>query len=167
MSLCLSSLLFHQQIVGSGQQLTVVVGPSTAGLYICQASVRGFPSVEGRQRVLVKGPPLIVSAEEQEGRMGDTVTLECSTVSVPSPIRITWTYNGREIDLSEWNGILCCYYTLLFTKTTNAQRRIQQSLLWGGRGQRNPQACSAWGSGGVGAALYGPPLPTPEKIFYI
>ncbi|XP_071544918.1 irregular chiasm C-roughest protein-like isoform X2 [Panulirus ornatus] len=100
-----ASIVWLQQgsdkIIGSGPQLVVVVGTSTAGVYTCQAAVRGFPDLQGRLRVLVKGPPTIVSAEEQQGRMGDTVTLECSTVSIPSPIRITWTYNGREIDLSD------------------------------------------------------------------
>ncbi|XP_071548361.1 irregular chiasm C-roughest protein-like isoform X2 [Panulirus ornatus] len=90
-----------EKILGSGRELRVVVGPSTAGLYTCLASVRGFPDLQGHLRVLVKGPPMIVSAGEQQGRMGDTVTLECSTVSIPSPIRITWTYKGREIDLSD------------------------------------------------------------------
>lgn len=89
------------QILGTGQELVVTVGPTTAGLYLCVARVRGFPDLRGTVRVLVKGPPTIVSAGEQEGRMGDTVSLECSTVSIPSPIRVTWTYNGREIDLSD------------------------------------------------------------------
>ncbi|XP_053635845.2 irregular chiasm C-roughest protein isoform X1 [Cherax quadricarinatus] len=89
------------KIIGTGRELVVVVGSSTAGVYTCVATVRGFPDLRGRLRVLVKGPPTIVSAGEQQGRMGDTVTLECSTVSIPSPIRITWTYNGREIDLSD------------------------------------------------------------------
>ncbi|XP_069183795.1 irregular chiasm C-roughest protein isoform X3 [Procambarus clarkii] len=89
------------KVIGSGRELVVVVGASTAGVYTCVASVRGFPDLQGRLRVLVKGPPTIVSAGEQQGRMGDTVTLECSTVSIPSPIRITWTYNGREIDFSD------------------------------------------------------------------
>ncbi|ROT66949.1 Irregular chiasm C-roughest protein [Penaeus vannamei] len=52
-------------------------------------------------RVLLKGPPQIVSASDQQGRKGETVSLECSTVSIPSPIRVTWTYNGQEIDFSD------------------------------------------------------------------
>lgn len=80
----------------------MVVGHSTAGVYRCVASVRGFPDLQGHMRVLLKGPPQIVSASDQQGRMGDTVSLECSTVSIPSPIRVTWTYKGREIDLSEY-----------------------------------------------------------------
>ncbi|XP_063886685.1 irregular chiasm C-roughest protein-like isoform X1 [Scylla paramamosain] len=89
------------QVLGTGRDLVVTVGSTTAGLYVCVARVRGFPDLRGTVRVLVKGPPTIVSAGEQEGRMGDTVSLECSTVSIPSPIRVTWTYNGREIDLSD------------------------------------------------------------------
>ncbi|XP_050735726.1 irregular chiasm C-roughest protein-like isoform X2 [Eriocheir sinensis] len=89
------------KIIGSGQTLEVTVGPSTAGEYICVASVRGFQEQRGKLRVLVKGPPTIVSSSEQQGRMGDTVTIECSTVSIPSPIKITWTYKGRDIDLSD------------------------------------------------------------------
>ncbi|XP_069957739.1 irregular chiasm C-roughest protein-like isoform X3 [Cherax quadricarinatus] len=89
------------KILGSGSELRVVVESATAGVYVCVAAVRGFPQLEGRLRLLVKGPPTIVSAGEQRGRMGDTVNLECNTVSIPSPIRVTWTYNGKEIDLSD------------------------------------------------------------------
>ncbi|XP_047477071.1 irregular chiasm C-roughest protein-like isoform X1 [Penaeus chinensis] len=100
-----SSIVWLQEgsdkIIGSGAELRVVVGASTAGVYRCVAAVRGFPDLQGRLRVLVKGPPMIVSSSDQQGRMGDTVTLECNTVSIPSPIRITWTYRGREIDLSD------------------------------------------------------------------
>ncbi|XP_068220982.1 irregular chiasm C-roughest protein-like [Palaemon carinicauda] len=89
------------KIIGSGSELRVVVRPSTAGVYKCIAAVRGFADLEGSLRVLVKGPPQIVSSGEQQGRMGDTVTIECMTVSIPTPIRITWTYKGRQIDLSD------------------------------------------------------------------
>ncbi|XP_066937768.1 irregular chiasm C-roughest protein-like isoform X2 [Macrobrachium rosenbergii] len=89
------------KIIGSGSELRVVVRPSTAGVYKCIATVRGFADLEGSLRVLVKGPPQIVSSSEQQGRMGDTVTIECMTVSIPTPIRITWTYKGRQIDLSD------------------------------------------------------------------
>ena len=97
--------VFIFQIIGSGPELRIVVRPDTAGLYICVATVRErdfeFPKLEGRVRVLIKGPPQIVSSAEQLGRMGDTVNIECSTVSIPSPIQITWMYKGREIDLSK------------------------------------------------------------------
>ncbi|XP_069185991.1 irregular chiasm C-roughest protein isoform X2 [Procambarus clarkii] len=100
-----SSITWHRhgsdKILGTGRELRLRVKPSTAGVYRCVASVRGFPEVEGGLRVLVKGPPTIVSAGEQRGRMGGTVSLECSTVSIPSPIRVTWAYNGRDIDLSD------------------------------------------------------------------
>ncbi|XP_063601765.1 irregular chiasm C-roughest protein-like [Penaeus indicus] len=86
---------------GVGAELRVVVGQSTAGVYRCVASVRGFPDLQGHMRVLLKGPPQIVSSSDQQGRKGETVSLECSTVSIPSPIRVTWTYNGQEIDFSD------------------------------------------------------------------
>ncbi|XP_064091683.1 irregular chiasm C-roughest protein-like isoform X1 [Macrobrachium nipponense] len=89
------------KIIGSGEEHRVVVDPSTAGGYRCVASVRGFPELLGRLKVLVKGPPTIISSGDQQGRMGDTVTLECRTVSIPSPIKITWTYKGKQIDISE------------------------------------------------------------------
>ncbi|XP_076069314.1 irregular chiasm C-roughest protein-like isoform X2 [Oratosquilla oratoria] len=100
-----SSIVWHQEgsdkIIGSGPELRVVVSEATAGVYRCVSTVRGFPDLTGRLRVLVEGPPTIVSSSEQEGRMGDTVNLECHTLSVPKPIKITWTYKGREIDLSD------------------------------------------------------------------
>nr|XP_027225382.1 irregular chiasm C-roughest protein-like [Penaeus vannamei] len=91
----------NHKIIASGSELRVVVRPATSGMYTCIATVRGFQELRGSLRVLVKGPPQIVSSSDQQGRMGDTVTLECSTVSIPSPIRITWTYKGREIDLRD------------------------------------------------------------------
>ena len=93
------------QIVGTGASLQIEVSAETAGVYKCLARVRGrdfeFPRLEGIVQVLVKGPPKIVSKSEQQGRMGDTVSLECSTVSIPSPIRVTWTYKGKGIDLGK------------------------------------------------------------------
>ncbi|XP_066937916.1 irregular chiasm C-roughest protein-like [Macrobrachium rosenbergii] len=91
----------NPQVIAKGREYEVIVAPSTAGVYICVASVRGFSELQGRVRVLVKGPPQIVSSGEQQGRMGDTVSLECTTVSIPTPLRITWTYRGREIDLGD------------------------------------------------------------------
>ncbi|KAK7068924.1 hypothetical protein SK128_008575 [Halocaridina rubra] len=93
--------LGSRKLLSTGKAFEVIVAPFTTGVYICVASVRGFPDLEGRIRVLVKGPPLIVSSSTQEGRMGDTVILECTTVSIPTPIRITWTYRGRQIDLND------------------------------------------------------------------
>ncbi|XP_047738129.1 irregular chiasm C-roughest protein [Hyalella azteca] len=94
-----------EKVIGTGPELRVVVGPSTTGSYRCVASVRDrdlqFPDLVGRMRVLVKGPPTIVSAGEQLGTPGGTVTLECNTVSVPSPIKVTWTYKGRAIDIED------------------------------------------------------------------
>ncbi|KAK7085013.1 hypothetical protein SK128_013535 [Halocaridina rubra] len=90
-----------RKLFSIGKNLEVIVTPSTSGTYICVASVRGFPNLEGRLRVLVKGPPLIVSPNVQEGKMGETVTLECTTVSIPKPIRVNWTYKGRQIDTDD------------------------------------------------------------------
>lgn len=93
------------QIIGTGTELRVVVSPRTTGSYRCVASVRErvlqFPDLVGRMRVLVKGPPKIVSSGEQLGTPGTTVNLECNTVSVPRPIKVTWTYKGRPVDLGE------------------------------------------------------------------
>ena len=79
--------------------------PASAGSYRCVAGVRNrdlqFPELVGKLKVMVKGPPTIVSSAEQSGRPGGTVKLECISVSVPSPIKVTWTYKGRPIDLGE------------------------------------------------------------------
>ena len=97
------------QILGSGAELKVRVSPRTAGLYICIATVRErdfeYPSLDGKVRVLIKGPPQIVSSAVQMGRMGDTVNIECSTISIPSPLKITWMYKGRDIDTSKFHYI--------------------------------------------------------------
>ncbi|KAF2367109.1 Immunoglobulin-like domain [Trinorchestia longiramus] len=93
------------KIIGTGSELRVSVSPLTAGPYRCVVGVRErdlqFPELVGRMKVLLKGPPTIVSDTDQMGRPGATVNLECNTVSVPSPIKVTWTYKGKPIDLEE------------------------------------------------------------------
>lgn len=77
----------------------------TSGPYRCVAAVRDrnlqFPELIGRMKVMIKGPPTIVSDTVQMGRPGGTVNLECNTLSVPSPIKVTWTYKDRAIDLGK------------------------------------------------------------------
>ncbi|XP_047736504.1 irregular chiasm C-roughest protein [Hyalella azteca] len=91
------------KIIGNGSELRVSVSPLTAGAYRCVAGVRErdlqFPELIGKMKVLLKGPPTIVSPTDQVGRPGATVHLECNTVSVPSPIKVTWTYRGKPVDL--------------------------------------------------------------------
>ena len=106
----------------------MVVSPITAGSYRCVAGVRDrdlqFPEVVGKMQVLVKGPPTIVSSAEQSGRPGGIVRLECNTVSVPSPIKMTWFYKGRIIDLGE---VLVSYQTYSNREVKETQNSLNNA----------------------------------------
>lgn len=77
---------------------TVSVTEDTAGRYVCQAVVQGFPQISAEAVVFLKGPPKIHSQRIQFGTEGETVRLECLAISIPRPDRVTWSHQGHEID---------------------------------------------------------------------
>lgn len=62
--------------------------------------------IRAEAAVLLKGPPRIVSANEQfastastiDGSDGEAVQLECVATSVPKAKHVSWAYNGKLID---------------------------------------------------------------------
>lgn len=89
------------QAVSTSSNLTVTVTHDTAGPYICQAVVQGFPEISATASIYLKGPPSLISSRFQFGSLGDTVRVECLAKSIPRPERVTWYHFGREIDPSK------------------------------------------------------------------
>ncbi|XP_049535052.1 irregular chiasm C-roughest protein-like isoform X2 [Anopheles darlingi] len=90
-----------KQIVASGPNVTLAVTSSTAGKYLCKASVQGFPIIEAEATVFLRGPPLIRSPRQQYGTLSDRGQLECKAFAVPRPKYISWSFNGYEINASQ------------------------------------------------------------------
>ncbi|XP_058812537.1 irregular chiasm C-roughest protein-like [Topomyia yanbarensis] len=79
---------------------TLTVMHSTAGRYVCKASVPGFPEVEAEATVYLRGPPSISSPRQQFGSITDTGRLECEAFSIPKAKHIIWAHNGHDINTS-------------------------------------------------------------------
>ncbi|KPJ17600.1 Irregular chiasm C-roughest protein [Papilio machaon] len=84
--------------VGKSTNLTVTVTRQSAGQYWCRASVEGYPDIEASAMVFVKGPPKIISNRTQYGVEGDSVRVECISLSVPKPDFVIWSFEGNEIN---------------------------------------------------------------------
>ncbi|XP_031765183.2 irregular chiasm C-roughest protein-like [Galleria mellonella] len=84
--------------VGKTANLSLTVDTHTAGRYICQASIEGYPEIQAEASVFIKGPPKILSNQTQFGSQGDIVNIECAAFSIPRIDNIIWTFEGREID---------------------------------------------------------------------
>ncbi|CAH2987448.1 unnamed protein product [Chilo suppressalis] len=86
-----------EQVRAKTSTHTVYVTNSTAGRYICKASVEGFPEIEAEAMVFIKGAPKILSNRTQFGSEGENARVECLALSVPKPDDIRWYFEGREI----------------------------------------------------------------------
>ncbi|KAG6463463.1 hypothetical protein O3G_MSEX013886 [Manduca sexta] len=84
--------------VGKSPNLTLTVSQHSAGQYWCRASVEGRQEVEAPVTVFIKGPPKIMSNRTQYGVEGDSVRIECISLSVPKPDYVMWTFDGHEIN---------------------------------------------------------------------
>ncbi|XP_075987706.1 irregular chiasm C-roughest protein-like isoform X2 [Anticarsia gemmatalis] len=97
--------LFHEpgriELRGRDPTLKIRVSGSTAGRYICKASVDGYPEIESEATVFIKSAPKIRSNRTQFGMEGEYVTIECIALSVPKPDDITWYFENREINIIE------------------------------------------------------------------
>lgn len=91
-------LNFHPRVVGTTNNLKIIVSNETAGRYYCKASVIGFPEIKSEANVYVKQAPKIDSPSKQYGAKGDTLRLECVAFSVPKARHISWSFNGIEIN---------------------------------------------------------------------
>lgn len=72
--------------------------PENTGRYYCRAHVPGFPDIGADAYIRMNGRPLIQKNSIQYGLIGDSVRLECSAFSVPSPEKATWSFNGQIIE---------------------------------------------------------------------
>lgn len=89
-----------QTVVGKGPQLDLEVNKDTVGRYICLAKVEDFPEISAPVGVFLKTSPRVQCENEQWGKVGDTVKIECLiTDSSEQNLRIIWTRHGKEIDL--------------------------------------------------------------------
>lgn len=93
------------RVVGTSPTLHLVAASDTAGRYWCKATSPGFVEIRAEAAVLLKGPPRIVSANEQFATTAsraddgtDAVQLECVATSVPKAKHVSWAYNGQLID---------------------------------------------------------------------
>ena len=84
--------------------------------FTCSASSPGYETVSRSVYVLRKGPPTILSSEDQSARYGETGTIECLVKSIPPPVEITWTRNGQPIDFGGLPRFgFCAGYRLFVT----------------------------------------------------
>lgn len=91
------------RVVGTSPSLHLVAASDTAGRYFCKATSPGFLEIRAEALVLLKGPPRIVSANEQfaagrDGTADGAVQIECVAQSVPKANHVSWSYNGELID---------------------------------------------------------------------
>ncbi|XP_058442858.1 irregular chiasm C-roughest protein-like isoform X2 [Malaya genurostris] len=88
------------RVASTSPNFTLTVTHSTAGLYLCKASVPGFPEIQTEVSVYLRGPPSINSPRQQFGSITDTGQLECEAFSIPKAKHIIWAHNGHEINTS-------------------------------------------------------------------
>ncbi|XP_013380224.1 kin of IRRE-like protein 1 isoform X2 [Lingula anatina] len=87
-----------QRILSSSDTLTISrVTESDLGIYICYSNVIGFSEINRELHLLKKGPPKVISNEEQYAKEGDIATLECLTESVPKPDQIRWARQEQDL----------------------------------------------------------------------
>lgn len=85
------------QVKGKASNLRLHVSRETAGRYICKATINGYPEIEAEATVFIKGAPKILSNRTQFGSEGESVSIECTSLSVPKPDDIRWFFEGKEI----------------------------------------------------------------------
>lgn len=84
--------------MGTTPNLTLNVEKGMGGRYICKASITGFPTVWEAGSIYIKGRPHINSNGQQFGEVGDLAVVECTAHAIPRPDRVTWSFNGQELD---------------------------------------------------------------------
>ncbi len=81
------------------------LSPSTVGVYLCRASVKGFKEVSASASVLMRGPPRILRRHPvQFGTEGDTIRLTCDAFAIPPPETLLWSAHGYPVTPSTAGG---------------------------------------------------------------
>ena len=84
------------QRLSTEQNLTLHVSEDAVGEYFCHAAVPEFEAIVSRgAEVLMNAPPTILSADVQYGEPGSDVHLNCASMSVPRPTKVTWSRYGE------------------------------------------------------------------------
>lgn len=55
--------------------------------------------------VILKGPPKIISPNEQHPLNDETYEIQCTAISIPKAKHISWAFNGVLIDIDKDLGI--------------------------------------------------------------
>lgn len=95
------------RVVGTSNILKITASIETAGRYFCKASSSGFPEIRAEATVILKGPPKIISPNEQYPSNRDAENnfeIECTAISIPSANHVSWAYNGKLIDFDGDDG---------------------------------------------------------------
>lgn len=89
------------RVVGISNKLEIVASIQTSGRYFCKASSPGFQEIRAEATVTIKGPPKILSSNQQYANSNQQFDdIECSVHSIPKAKHISWAYNGKLIDIN-------------------------------------------------------------------
>ncbi|XP_063600439.1 irregular chiasm C-roughest protein-like isoform X2 [Penaeus indicus] len=88
------SRLRDNELVGTGEELTIEASKATAGVYVCSARSDNFPALDAQLHLRLRGPPRIKTTSVLVVREGQNAVLRCSVVSVPHPVSLTWEKEG-------------------------------------------------------------------------
>lgn len=120
----------HPRVVGTTTDLEVTASTESAGRYFCKANSPGFPELRAEATVSLKGPPKIISPNEQfpntitvggllassplaadnprrsmsGGGDSDAFEIECVAISIPKAEHVSWAFNGKLIDFDADEG---------------------------------------------------------------
>ncbi|XP_029674324.1 irregular chiasm C-roughest protein isoform X1 [Formica exsecta] len=99
-------LWYHEdseRTVATSPNISVFVGPDTAGRYYCKARVPGFPELTGHANIYIRAPPSIVSQRIQYVPDEGVVKVKCTAISVPKAESVVWSFAGRELNFTSNN----------------------------------------------------------------
>ncbi|XP_025269617.1 irregular chiasm C-roughest protein isoform X2 [Camponotus floridanus] len=99
-------LWYHEdseRTVATSPNISVFVGPDTAGRYYCKARVPGFPELTGYANIYIRAPPSIVSQRIQYVPDEGVVKVKCTAISVPKAESVLWSFAGRELNFTSNN----------------------------------------------------------------
>lgn len=88
------------ELVGTGQQLSIYLDESSAGLYYCSAHSAKFPSavISHRARVTISRGPTITSAQEQEVPVSDgRAMVRCKADTSALEATVEWRFKEEKI----------------------------------------------------------------------
>ncbi|KAG4072903.1 hypothetical protein HA402_006583 [Bradysia odoriphaga] len=89
------------RVVDVSNKLEIIASSQTSGRYFCKANSPGFQEIQAEATVTIKGPPKIVSSNQQYAHSNQQFDdIECSVHSIPKAKHISWAFNGKLIDIN-------------------------------------------------------------------